>query len=117
MTIATIILSVLLGLAFIGAGVGKLRRSEPVTGTLEELGVTPGLQRTIGVLETLGGIGVVAGLAVQPLGILAAIGLVLMMIGAVAFHVRARDTAKNTVGALVLLVFSAGVLAIQSVAV
>jgi len=107
MTITTIILSALLTLAFLGAGVGKLRRAEPVTGTLESLGVTPGLQKTIGALEVLGAFGVLVGLWFRPLGVAAAVGLAFMMIGAVLFHLRARDTMNNTVGALVLLAFTA----------
>lgn len=113
MTITTIILSALLMLAFLGAGVGKLRRAEPVTGTLEGLGVTPGLQQLVGALEVLGALGVLIGLWLQPLGILAAVGLVLMMLGAIIFHVRAHDTVKNSVGALVLLAFSGLVLSLQ----
>ncbi|OYN96280.1 hypothetical protein CGZ96_13545 [Enemella evansiae] len=112
-TITTIILTALLTLGFLGAGVGKLRRSQPVTGTLEGLGVSPGLQRTIGILEVLGAIGVIVGLFLQPLGILAAIGLVLMMIGAIIFHLRAKDSVKDSAGALVLLVFSGLVLSLQ----
>lgn len=88
MFVLTLILSILLGLAFIGAGVAKIRRQQPVTGTMEFLGVSPGLQRIIGVLEVLGGIAVAAGLALQPLGIAAAVGLVLVMIGALGYHLR-----------------------------
>lgn len=117
MTITTIILSALLMLAFVGAGVGKLRRAEPVTGTLENLGVTPSLQRTVGALEVLGAIGVLVGLWFQPLGLAAAIGLVLMMIGALVFHVRARDTFKGSSGALVLLVLGALVVGFQAATV
>jgi uncharacterized membrane protein YphA (DoxX/SURF4 family) len=113
MTITTIILSALLGLGFLMAGTGKLRRAEPVTGVLESLGVSPGLQKTVGTLEVLGAIGVVVGLWLQPLGIAAAIGLVLMMIGALIFHLKARDTFKGSVGAVVLLVLAAVVLIFQ----
>ncbi len=113
MTIFTIILSALLMLAFLGAGIGKLRRAQPVTGTLEDLGVTPGLQLTIGVLEVLGAVGVLIGLWLQPLGIAAAVGLVLMMLGALLFHLKAHDTAKNSMGSVVLLAASGAVLALQ----
>lgn len=111
MTITTIILTALLTLGFLGAGIGKLRRAQPVTGILEGLGVTPGLQRIVGALEVLGAVGVIVGLFLQPLGI--AIGLVLMMIGAIVFHIRAKDTVKNSAGALVLLVPSGLVLSMQ----
>lgn len=117
MTIATIILSALLALAFIGAGAGKLRRAEPVTGVLVRLGVSPGLQRAVGVLEVLGGIGAIAGFWLQPLGIVAVSGLVLMMIGALVFHVRARDTFKDMSGAVYLLLLSVVVLIFQIVTV
>ncbi|NNG35197.1 DoxX family protein [Nakamurella aerolata] len=117
MTIATIILSALLGLAFIGAGLGKLRRAEPVTGVLVRLGVSPGLQRMVGVLEVLGGIAAIVGFWLQPLGIIATSGLVLMMIGALVFHVRARDSFKEMSGAVYLLVLSVVVLIFQIVTV
>lgn len=103
------------GLAFLAAGIAKVRRQEPVTGTLAGLGVSPSLQRTIGILEVLGGLGVVIGLLVQPLGILAAVGLALMMAGALAYHAKARDVFKNSAGALVLLVFAAVVTTLQIV--
>lgn len=114
MFIAALIVSVLLGLAFLGAGVAKLRPAEPVTGTLETLGVTPGLQRVIGALEVLGGIGLAVGLWLEPLGLLAAIGLVAMMAGAILYHVKAKDSIKNSVGAIVLLVAPGVAVALQA---
>lgn len=113
MFILTVVLTVLLGLAFVFAGIAKVRHDEPVTGTLDGLGVGRSLQTTIGALEVLGAVGVVVGLWLEPLGILAAIGLVLMMIGAVVWHLQAKDSVKNSLGALVLLGFSAVVLALQ----
>lgn len=117
MFIVTLIVSALLGLAFLMAGSAKLRRAEPVTGTLSGLGVSRGLQKVIGALEVLGGIGVVVGLWLEPLGILAAVGLVLMMVGALIWHAKAKDTVKNSAGALVLLALSGVVLALQAVTV
>ena len=107
MSIATSILFVVLGLAFLGAGSAKLRTAEPVTGTLDRLEVSRSLQKTIGALEVLGGIGLLIGVAYLPLGIAAAIGLVAMMIGAIIYHLRARDAVKEYSGALILLILSA----------
>ena len=45
----------------------------------------------IGALELAGVAGVLAGLLWAPIGIAAAIGLTLLSIGAIAFHVRASD--------------------------
>lgn len=116
MNIVWIVLSVLVALGFVMAGVAKLRRAEPVTGTLERLGVSAGLQRTIGALEILGGLGVAIGIWWQPLGIAAAIGLVLLMIGAVGYHVKEKDKVGETAGAIVLLVLSALVAVVPAIA-
>jgi len=115
MDILTLVVSLLLGLAFVGAGVAKLRRQEPVTGTLEQLGVGASLQRAIGLLEVLGGAGVVLGLLVQPLGIAAAVGLLVLMVGAVGYHAKAGDSVKASAGAVVLLVVTGAVAALQVV--
>lgn len=117
MVIVAAVLTVLLGLAFLFAGTAKVRHAEPVTTTLDDLGVGRSLQTFIGVMEALGGIGVVVGLWIAPLGILAAAGLVLMMVGALLWHAKAKDTVKNSVGALVLLGFTTAVLVLQAVTV
>jgi hypothetical protein len=70
--------------------------------------------RAIGALEILGAAGLVIGLLVGPLGIAAATGLALLMIGAVIYHIKARDTAKNTMSPLILLLVSATVLALRA---
>lgn len=114
MYIVTIVMSILLGLAFLFAGLAKVRRQEPVAGTLEGLGVGLSLQRTIGSLEVLGGFGVALGLLVQPLGIAAAVGLALTMVGALVFHAKVRDSIKNSSGAFVLLVLAGAVIALQA---
>lgn len=113
MDILAAVLSVLLGLAMLAAGVAKVRRQEPVTGALAGLGVSPALQRAIGLLEVVGGVGVAVGLLVQPLGIAAAIGLALMMIGALIYHTKAHDAFKDSVGALVLFIVAAVVTVLQ----
>lgn len=115
MGIVTIVLSILFGLLFAFAGVAKLRRQEPVTSTLVGLGVSSSLQRTIGVLEVLGGLGLTFGMLVQPLGIAAGIGAVALLIGAVIYHVRAGDGPKETGGPAVFGVIAAAVTVLQIV--
>jgi len=115
MDILTLILSVLLGLIFLFGGVGLLRDQDPMATTVRGLGVGSSLQRVIGVLKVLGGIGVVAGLLVQPLGIAAAVGIAALMVGAIGFHVKAGDTVKATAGAAVMLVIAATVTTVQLV--
>ncbi|MFD1937345.1 DoxX family protein [Nonomuraea mangrovi] len=107
MFIATAVLSLLLALAFAGAGFPKLSGKDDMAAQLSRLGVSAGLMRVIGALEILGAVGLIAGLWIEVLGVAAATGLALLMAGAVASHIKARDTAKHTLPSLVLLILSA----------
>jgi len=62
----------------------------------DHLGIKPVQWRLIGVCELAGVAGVLVGLVWAPIGIAAAIGLALLSIGAIAFHLRASDGAKDT---------------------
>ncbi|MFG1755000.1 DoxX family protein [Streptosporangium sandarakinum] len=106
MFIATVALSLLPALAFAGAGFPKLSGKDEMAAELGRLGVSAGFTRVIGALEILGAIGLITGLWITVLGIAAATGLALLMAGAVATHVRARDDAKRTLPSLVLLILS-----------
>jgi hypothetical protein len=44
---------------------------------------------------------VLVGLVWAPIGIAAAIGLALLSVGAIAFHLRASDSAKDTAAAVI----------------
>jgi uncharacterized membrane protein YphA (DoxX/SURF4 family) len=57
----------------------------------DSLDVPPGLWRTIGVLEWLGAAGVAIGLAYRPLGLVASIGLMALLVGAVVTRLRAAS--------------------------
>lgn len=91
MFIITILCSALLAIAFLGSGSMKAIGKPEIVEGLGRLGVSPPLVRTIGVLELAGAVGVLVGLAVPWLGIAAATGLGLLMIGAIGFHMRAGD--------------------------
>lgn len=107
MYIATAILSVLLALAFAGASFPKISGQDAMASQLLNLGVSGRFVRVIGALEALGAAGLIVGLWIGALGVAAAACLALLMAGAVATHIKAHDTAKNTVGSAVLLVLSA----------
>ncbi|GAA3126227.1 DoxX family protein [Streptosporangium carneum] len=107
MFIATAVLSVLLALAFAGAGFPKVSGKDDMAAQLGRLGVPTGLMRVIGALEIVGAVGLLVGLWVGVLGVAAAAGLALLMAGAVATHLKARDTPKDSLPSLVLLVLSA----------
>jgi uncharacterized membrane protein YphA (DoxX/SURF4 family) len=92
MFIATLVISALLALAFFGAGFMKLTSPEPkLAEGAAHVGFSAKSYRAIGALEVAGAAGLLIGLYFAPLGIAAAIGLVLMMIGAAIAHARVKD--------------------------
>jgi hypothetical protein len=107
MSVIAAILSILLALAFAAGSPPKMARRDSVYGRVRHLGFSQTLYQIVGVLEFAAAIGLVIGLWVHWLGALAAGGLVLLMIGALTYHVRARDTGKNAVPAAVMLVVAA----------
>ncbi|WP_086859681.1 DoxX family protein, partial [Streptomyces milbemycinicus] len=92
----------LLALAFLAAGAQKATGQAKALEQADHLHVPHTLYRLVGVLEVLGVVGVVIGLWVSWLGVAAAAGLTLMMVGAVGAHVRAKDPGKAMAPALVL---------------
>jgi uncharacterized membrane protein YphA (DoxX/SURF4 family) len=106
MFVVTIILAVLLALVFGMAGAQKVVGAKTAMDNADHINASHGLYRVIGVLELLAAIGLLVGLAVAPLGIAAGVGLVLLMIGAVVFHVRAHDAMKAMTPPVVLAVLA-----------
>ncbi|MFL6075633.1 MAG: DoxX family protein [Mycobacteriales bacterium] len=104
MSVLAAILSILLALTFLAGSPPKIARRDSVYARVRHLGFSQTLYQVVGVLELAAAIGLVIGLWVRWLGALAAAGLVLLMIGALVYHVRARDTGKNAVPAAVILV-------------
>ena len=89
--------------AFGGAAVGKLVRQKQQVQTAEKLRIHWRRYRLIALPEAAAGLGLLAGYAVAWLGAAAAIGLVLLMTGALAFRLRIRDSAGFLLGDAVLL--------------
>ncbi|MEU9331507.1 DoxX family protein [Streptomyces canus] len=113
MYITAAVLSVLLALVTLAAGAPKAMLKGDVTAQLQShMGLGTGLIRFIGLAEVAAFVGLVVGLFWQPLGIAAAIGFGITMIGAVGFHAKAGDYADpaargNAMAPVVLLLFSA----------
>jgi hypothetical protein len=110
MTLAATILAVLLALAFSALGAAKVRAVPAMRELATEAGFSTAAYRRIGLLELAAAIGLLLGL-VQPLiGALAAIGLLLLLTGAVAVHVRKGDGPRKAAPALVCALFAAAYL-------
>ena len=111
MNIALWIVQVLLALLFLMVGFGKM--TQPYEKLAKRMGYandfSPNIIRGIGLLETLGAIGVVLPVLTGILPWLtpvAAIGLVLTMLGAMATHLRRKEPQMLVVN-LVLLSLAA----------
>src|SRR5258708_17427595 len=74
------------------SGIAALLRFQPIMPGMAKAGVPVSwLTFPIGTLKTLGALGLAAGLLVRPLGISAAIGLVLFFVCALYTHIRSGD--------------------------
>lgn len=109
----TIAVSILLALAFLGAGAAKLVGVEQSDQMRDHLGIGVVQWRVIGVLEVAGAVGVLLGLAVSALGAAAAAGLLLTSLGGAATHLRAGDPPKAAMPVVVLGLLSAATLLLQ----
>lgn len=98
MFIAAAVVSVLLAVAVTGSAVGKLTRNpQVVQSVVHTVGVPENRLWMLAALELAGAAGLIAGLFWAPIGIAAAAGIVLYFVGAVAGHVRVRDTAPAAI--------------------
>lgn len=105
-SLAAGVVGAILALAFLAAGGAKLAGAPAMRESATHLGFPFTTYRGIGALEVVGAIGLLAGFANEYIGIAAAIGLALLMIGAVGTHVKAGDSVGKFAPALVLGVFA-----------
>jgi hypothetical protein len=107
MFVATIVLSAVLALLFAAGGAGKLAGVRRQVETARHLNIPWQRFQLIGIPEIAASGGLLAGLAVAPLGVAAASGLVLLMAGALGFRVRAHDRFPFLLGDAVFLLLAA----------
>lgn len=100
---AYVVIAILLGLLLPFSASMKFRRAPQIVTSLGGIGVPDAWFPRLGALEAAGGLGLVVGIWWAPLGIAAGIGLVLYFLGAVFFHVRAKDFAGLPPAAVILV--------------
>jgi uncharacterized membrane protein YphA (DoxX/SURF4 family) len=115
--IANVVVTILLAVLFTFSSSIKLLSAPQSLAIRDHLGVTPVLWRVIGILELAGVVGVLVGLAWPPIGVAAAIGLALLSVGAVAFHVRASDGWTQTAPAVIAIVLAVATATLQALGV
>ncbi len=108
MNIALWIVQILLALAFLLAG--SMKVSQPIDTLKQNMGwaahTTPGIVRLVGTLEILGAFGLILPAVTHILSWLtpiAAVGLVLTMIGAAIVHVRLKEFSRLATPIVLLL--------------
>ena len=107
-----ITISVLLAAACLLPAAGKLTGQPKMRQSAAHFGIPWPKYRLIGVAELAAAAGILAGLWWHPLGVAAAAGLALLLIGALISHRRAADSGKEMAPALVALALTSAYLAI-----
>jgi hypothetical protein len=113
MVVVADVLSGLLALIFGSAAVAKLLRQKQQVETAQKLRIRWGRYRLIAAPEAAASIGLVIGFASAGFAVAAAIGLVCLMAGALAFRLRVHDSLGFLVGDAVLLGLAAATAALQ----
>ena len=109
-----IALSILLAAACLVPASAKLLGHPKMQKSAAHFGIPWRHYRLIGVAELAAAAGVLAGLWWHPLGVAAATGMVVLLIGALITHRRALDTAKEMAPALLTLAITIAYLAIAA---
>jgi hypothetical protein len=112
MFIAAVIVSGLLAAVLLGSGRAKLVREKAVVEMMATVGVPEDKLWLLASAEFAGAVGLVGGLFWAPLGIAAAIGVILYFAGAVGSHLRVRDL-KGIAPAAALLLLAVATLAVR----
>ena len=100
-------LSGVLAFVFGAGGVSKFAGATRQVDTADRLRIPWRRFRLIGIPEIAASVGLLLGFAVMPLGAAAAIGLVLLMSGALIARIRVHDSAGFLVGDAVFLAAAA----------
>ena len=109
MGVIAIVLQVILGLAFLGAGGSKLAGTQQMVEMFDHFKYPRWFMYFTGVVEIFGALGVLLGIFVPVLAVLGALLLAATMVGAVLTHVRSRDPLSMMIPPGILLVLSVAV--------
>jgi uncharacterized membrane protein YphA (DoxX/SURF4 family) len=114
MFIAYVVIGIPLALLLLVSARAKLTRDQRIVDGIGGLGVPLAMFPFLAYCEIAGGAGLLLGIWYAPLGIAAAVGLVLYFIGAVGAHLRTQDF-KGLPTPLAILIFAAAALALRAV--
>ena len=113
MVLVADLFSGLLAFVFGSAAIGKVVRQRQQLQTAEKLRIPWDRYRLIAAPEAAASVGLLVGYARAPLAAAAAIGLVVLMAGALTFRLRVRDSAGFLLGDAALLGLAAATAVLQ----
>src|SRR5207248_3820517 len=109
-------ISLLLAVSCLLPAVGKLTGQAKMRKSAAHFGIPWPRYRLIGVAELAAAAGILIGLWWHPLGVAAAAGMVLLVLGAIITHRKAADSVKEMAPALLALLLTLAYLAIALMA-
>lgn len=112
MFVATVIVSVLLAALLAFSAIRKLSHREEVVQTYLRAGVPEDKLNYLAIILIAGAAGLILGLFWAPIGVAAAIGLVVYFIVAVGFHIR-NDDAEHLPTPLVIALIATAALILR----
>ena len=105
-------LSLLLTLVCLVPAAAKLAGHPKMRHAAGHFGIAWRRYRLIGVAELIAAAGVLVGLFWRPAGLLAAVGMILLLLGAIVTHRRAHDSVREALPALLALAVAGTYLAV-----
>jgi uncharacterized membrane protein YphA (DoxX/SURF4 family) len=105
-------ISLLLAVACLLPAAGKLTGQPKMRKSAAHFGISWSRYRLIGVAELAAAAGILIGLWWHPLGVAAAAGMAVLLVGAIITHRKAADSVKDMVPAVVGLVLALAYLAL-----
>ncbi|MEU3186883.1 DoxX family protein [Streptomyces sp. NPDC006923] len=114
MFIAYAVVGILLAALLTFSAIGTFTRQEKIVASMRDVRVPDSWLPRLATLKALGALGLLAGLWITPIGVAAAIGVILYFIGAAIFHLRAKDYAIAPVVIILLVAVAALVLRLAS---
>src|ERR1700750_2997211 len=107
-----VIISLLLAAACLLPAVGKLTGQPRMRKSAAHFGIPWSRYRLIGAAELAAAAGILIGLWWHPLGVAAAAGMAVLLVGAIITHRKAADSVKDMAPAVVGLVLTLAYLAL-----
>jgi hypothetical protein len=114
MVAAYIVVTVLAAIANAFSATLDFVRYQKILIAMAKAGVPESWLTTLGMFKAAGALGLLVGIGVPPIGIAAALGLILFFVAAIIIHLRVRDDSFGLAAVFLLLAVAALVLRLAS---